>query len=35
MNTENSVTVHESPIIPAVVWVSMDIPGQKFPEKYI
>lgn len=33
MKAESNITVHERPIIPAVVWVSMDIPGQKFPEK--
>lgn len=35
MNAESDVTVRERPIKPAVVWVSMDIPGQAFPEKYI
>lgn len=35
MSMEGDFTVRQRPIKPAVDWVSMDIPGQTFPEKYI
>lgn len=35
VSMEGNVAARQRPIKPAVDWVSMDIPGQTFPEKYI